>query len=231
MPKTALAIRHLAFEDLGSFAFDLRDAGYEIRYCDVGIDDLSGRNIADADLLIVLGGPIGAYEDSRYPFLREELRVITDRLTLRKATLGICLGAQLMARALGAQVYPGPEKEIGFAPICLSEEGRSSCLAALGDAPVLHWHGDTFDLPSGATLLASTDTYRNQAFSCGTYAIAFQFHPEAGGTAFERWLIGHAVELSSAGKDVCALRQNHQRFGPELRRRASVCLSQWLQQL
>jgi GMP synthase (glutamine-hydrolysing) len=229
--KTAIAIRHLAFEDLGSFEPDLRRADYEVRYCDIGIDDLSSLSTTDADLLIILGGPIGVYEESRYPFLRDELRIIADRLTLRKPTLGICLGAQLMARALGAEVYPGPEKEIGFAPVCLSEEGRKSCLASFGDVPVLHWHGDTFDLPSGATLLASTQTYGNQAFSCGAHAIAFQFHPEAGGTAFERWLIGHAVELSCAGKDVRALRDDHRRFGQELRTRASICLSKWLQQL
>jgi GMP synthase (glutamine-hydrolysing) len=104
--------------------------------------------------------------------------------------MGICLGAQLIARAAGARVYPSGVKEIGFAPITLTEAGCDSCLAAFADDPLtLHWHGDTFDLPEGATLLASTPGCRNQAFSLGPTVIGFQFHPEAGGPGFERWLI------------------------------------------
>ncbi len=231
MLKSAAVIRHLAFEDLGSFEPVLRSAEYEVRYYDVGIHDLTSPGIAEAELLIVLGGPIGAYEENTYPFLRDELRIIADRLASQRPILGICLGAQLMARALGARVYPGPVKEIGFAPITLSEAGRVSSLAALGDTPVLHWHGDTFDLPQGAALLASSEAYQNQAFSYGANAIAFQFHPEAGAIGFERWLIGHTAELNAAGKDIPGLREEYRRLGAGLRARGTACLSNWLQQL
>jgi GMP synthase (glutamine-hydrolysing) len=227
--KTAIAIRHVGFEDLGTFASVLGALGYRTHFLDVGIDSLAeSRN---ADLLIVLGGPIGAYEDDIYPFLGEEVEILRDRLARSKPTLGICLGAQLMARALGARIYPGPAKEIGFAPITLTAAGQASCLAPLSYDPVLHWHGDTFDLPEGATLLASTSICENQAFSYGPNALAVQFHPEAGGFGFERWLIGHAFELSVAKIDVPALRKESASLSATLANRANECLGIWLKQL
>ena len=106
----------------------------------------------------MLGGPIGAYEEALYPFLTDELRLIEACLHNNVPVMGICLGAQLLARALGARVYPGSAREIGIAPVTLTDPGRVSCLRHLEAAghQVLHWHGDTFDLPAGATRLAST---------------------------------------------------------------------------
>ncbi len=230
MPKTAVAIRHLAFEDLGAFEPVLVREGFDVRYRDIGLDGLARLDPLAPDLLVVLGGPISVYEEDRYPFLVEEIALLRARLAAGRPTLGICLGAQLIACALGAAVYPGPQKEIGFAPIALTEAGRASCLAAFEDAPVLHWHGDTFDLPAGAELLASTDVCRNQAFAIGRTTLAVQFHPEAGGPGFERWLIGHTLELAHAGIDVPALRAENKRLGEGLRRRAEECLARWLQQ-
>ena len=126
----------------------LRDFVVEYR------DAVDLGTIGEPDLLVVLGGPIGAYEDDLYPFLGDELALLQQRLSRGGATLGICLGAQLMARALGARVYPGPRKEIGWAPLTLSDAGRASPLRHLTAGPVLHWHGDTFDLPAGAVRLA-----------------------------------------------------------------------------
>ncbi|MEJ2118658.1 MAG: glutamine amidotransferase [Alphaproteobacteria bacterium] len=229
--QTVNVIRHLAFEDLGAFEPVLTQAGYSIRYHDIGVDDISALNPHDAGLLVVLGGPIGAYEDDKYPFLSGEIEHLAARLAADKPTMGICLGAQLMARALGARVYPGAEKEIGFAPLSLTESGRASCLGVFESEPVLHWHGDIFDLPDGATCLASTRVCPNQAFSYGANAIAFQFHPEAGGAGFERWLIGHTAELAQAGKDIPQLRAENERLAPGLKRRAETCLQQWLAQL
>jgi len=229
--KTAVAIRHLAFEDLGCFAPALARAGYKVHYFDVGVDELWALEPVKTDLIVVLGGPIGAYEDDKYPFLTEEVDILEQRLRVGRPTIGICLGAQLMARALGAKVYPGPEKEIGFAPLTLTAEGRASCLAAFSDASVLHWHGDNFELPDGAIRLASTAICENQAFAFGRNAIAFQFHPEAGAHRFERWLIGHAVELHQAGRAVEQLRAEHKALGPDLGRRAAACLEGWLAQI
>jgi GMP synthase (glutamine-hydrolysing) len=227
--KSAIAIRHVGFEDLGAFAPALRAAGYQVRYWDIGEQELWTIEPVKTDLLIVLGGPIGAYEDAVYPFLKEEISLLERRLDANRPTLGICLGAQLIVRAAGARVYPSGAKEIGFAPIRLTEAGRTSCLAPFSDAPMtLHWHGDTFDLPAGAERLASTDMCENQAFAMGPNIAGFQFHPAASAKDFEKWLVGHAAELAMAKIDVPRLRADAQTYGPELERKAQSVLSDWL---
>lgn len=230
MVKTTVAIRHVAFEDLGGFETALRERGYDVRYHDVGLDAWEDLDPLAPDLLALLGGPISVYEEDRYPFLTEELRLIQTRLAANRPTLGVCLGAQLMAKALGARVYPGPRKEIGFGPIQLTNAGQRSCLAPFGApaAVVLHWHGDTFDLPVGATRLASTADYPNQAFALGPNLLALQFHPEARAAGFERWLIGHTAELGAAGVDVNRLRADAARYSPAIERHGVACLEQWL---
>ena len=196
--KTALAIRHIAFEDLDSFAGLLAERGYAIRYLDAGYDDLTALNPLADDLLIVLGGPIGVYEDAAYPFIRTELELLQIRLQAGRPTLGICLGCQMIAQALGARVYPGEHREIGWKPLILTEAGRQSALASFADqTPVLHWHGDTFDLPEGATLLASSGLYPHQAFSWGPHTLALQFHIETTARGLERWFIGHAAQIAA----------------------------------
>ena len=231
--RTALAIRHVHFEDLGSLEPALRDAGYQIRYVDAGLDDLASLEALAPDLLVSLGGPIGAYEDELYPLLTDELRILESRLKAQRPTLGICLGSQLMARALGARVYPSGIKEIGWAPVTLSPAGRESPFRHLGEehTSVLHWHGDTFDLPKGANLLASTALCRNQAYSWGRGALAFQFHPEAIGARLEEWFIGHACEIAAAGLSVPALRADTLRHASQLMTQARKCFDEWLQSL
>ena len=227
--KTAAAIRHVHFEDLGALESALTGAGYQVQYYEAGIDDLHSRELAGCELLVVLGGPIGAYEEEKYPFLKDELTVIQKRLNFGRPAIGICLGAQLFARALGSRVYAGPGKEIGWAPITLTAAGKQSPLRFLEGVPVLHWHGDTFDLPEGAELLASTSLCRNQAFRYGKSVLAFQFHPEASTKNFERWLIGHAAEISSTtGISVTTLRSETARFAPESAPLGQQCLRQWL---
>lgn len=226
----ALAIRHVGFEHLGTIAGLLDDRGYEVRYLEAGVDDLS-RPMRTPDLLVVLGGPIGAYEEALYPALSDELRLIEAQLAAGRPLLGICLGAQLIARALGARVYPGPAKEIGWAPIRPTAAGRNSVLAPLADNDwhVLHWHGDTFDLPEGALRLAGTDIAENQAFTLGDGVLGLQFHIEVQAGEIERWLIGHAVEIAAApGVEVADLRRDTARWGPGLERAGRRCLEAWL---
>lgn len=228
--KSALAIRHVAFEDVGSLAGVLAARGIELRYAEAGVDDLAAVDAGAPDLLVVLGGPIGAYEEISYPFVLDELHLLERRLARDLPTLGICLGAQLMARALGARVYPGPAKEIGWKPLSLSDAGRASPLRHVdaGLTSMLHWHGDTFDLPAGATLLASTDLCRHQAYAWGDRALAFQCHPEARTVDLERWFIGHACEISAAGLSVGQLRENSARLGPTLEIQGALCFGEWL---
>ncbi len=229
--RRALAIRHVAFEDLGSLGDTLRRRGFEISYVEAGVDDLSGRDAAADDLVVVLGGPIGAYETENYPFLVPEIAFIERRLKAARPVIGICLGAQLMARALGARVYAGPAKEIGWSPLSLTAAGAASPLRHLApeQTEVLHWHGDTFDLPPGAELLASTASYRHQAFAIGRHALALQFHAEVTAIGLERWFIGHAVEIAGvAGLTVPRLRAETARGAERLAAQGPLCFGAWL---
>lgn len=225
------AIRHLAFEDLGAFEALFLESGLHVQYVEAGLDDLGRLDPGEGEIAVILGGPIGACDDRMYPFLKAEMAYIEGRLRRGRATMGICLGAQLIARCLGARVYPATEKEIGFFPVDLTRDGERSCLASVQCARVLHWHGDTFDLPAGAVRLASTRICENQAFSYGDNAIAFQFHPEMGATGFERWLIGHTVELAVAGKDVGELREDYEAVRYDLESQARECLRLWLREI
>ncbi len=225
--RQARVIRHVAFEDLGLFAAPLAARGWTVTYADAGIDDIAAA-IAAADLAVICGGPIGVYETDRYPFLLDELAAIEARVAAGRPTLGLCLGAQLIAAARGAPVYPGPRKEIGWGRIQLSLDGRHSALAVLADVPVLHWHGDTFDLPPNGMLLASSDLYAHQAFSIGSTVLALQFHAEADPRRIEQWLIGHAAELSAAGIDVPALRARTKNLRDRVESAAASMLNRWM---
>ncbi|WP_112943920.1 glutamine amidotransferase [Rhizobium sp. UBA1881] len=228
MTKTVLALRHVHFEDLGLFADTLTDAGYDIRYSDVGDLDFCAGDPLAPDLLVILGGPIGVYDD-HYSFLEAERTFIRTRLEGGLPTLGICLGAQLIAAALGEKVFATGLKEIGFSQLMLTDDGMSSPLKHLEDVHVLHWHGDTYSLPLGAANLASSALVEQQAFSIGENVLGLQFHPEAETDRYlERWLVGHAAELGSAGIDIAALRRDAARYGPPLATAARALLREWL---
>jgi GMP synthase (glutamine-hydrolysing) len=231
--RTAVALRHVAHEDLGILAQVLPDVGFAVAYRDTQRDDLSDPTIAAADLLIVLGGPFGAYETETYPFLAREIGILERRLARGGATLGICLGAQLMAKALGANVFPGPLKEIGWGKVDLTAEGRASALKPLGDdgAVVLHWHGDTFDLPDGATRLAANANYQNQAFSYDDRALALQFHLEADGAVLENWYTGNAGDLEAVQIPAADLRVQTMKISQAVRVRGSKIFAAWLRQI
>lgn len=231
--KQLIAIRHVGFEDLGSYHQFFEDQEFEIRYVEAGLEDLSELAPQAADLVVVLGGPIGAYEEESYPFLTKELEFIKARLNAQKPILGFCLGAQLIARALGSKVYPGPATEIGWIPLQLTDAGKHSPARHLdgGVTNMLHWHGDTFDLPEGATLLASTETCQHQIFSVGPHCLAFQCHPEADTPKIESWLIGHACELEKHSIHVRTLRKQSAEFGPALKTQGTLCIEEWLRDI
>ena len=231
--RRAVILRHVAFEDLGLLPPILREAGWGFDYREAPTDDLADPAIGQAELLVVLGGPIGVYETESYPFLRQEIALLEARLARGLPTLGICLGAQLMASALGGRVYPGAVKEIGWGAVALTEAGQSSALAPLGDpaALVLHWHGDTFDLPERATLLAGNENYPNQAFAFGRNALALQFHAEADPGGLEAWFVGHAAELAAAGMSVPALRAASAATALRLQAQAERIFGTWLRQI
>ena len=229
MTKTCLVLRHLAFEDLGTVAPVIEARGYSITTHDLGVGPLPRDAIIDADLLVVLGGPIGVYEAAIYPFLTPEIEAIRARLAAQKATLGICLGHQLIATALDAVVAPGPAKEIGWGPVLLTADGDRSALAPLRDVPVLHWHGDAAELPVGAACLAETDICRNQAFVIGRNVLALQFHIEVDPARIEQWLVGHTMELAKAGIDPRVIRADTAKHGPAMAKIGPAIVARWLE--
>jgi GMP synthase (glutamine-hydrolysing) len=228
----AVAITHVPFEDLGSLADVLAEKQFCVQTVDACTSNLAAFDFLKPDLLVVLGGPIGAYETDVYPFLTPEISGIKRRLEARLPTLGICLGAQLMAVALGGAVYPGKNgKEIGWSAIGAGAEAASCPAVSELFAPgvqVLHWHGDTFDVPPGATHLAISGLYPNQAFAVGSHALALQFHPEVQAADLERWYVGHACELGAARIDVAKLRADSQRHAPVLQETARRLWRRWL---
>lgn len=230
--RSAVAITHVGFEDLGSLETELTRAGYSIEVVDACTADLPAIGLSKPELLVVLGGPIGVYEYEAYPFLHAEIGLVRLRLAEKLPTLGICLGAQLIAAACGAAVYPGARgNEIGWGPIHAGADAalypEFSGLLTPG-LHVLHWHGDTFDLPVNSRHLARTSVYPNQAFAIGRHALGLQFHPEVTAPGLERWYVGHAAELAAAGIRVPQLRRESETFAPALEDAAQRFWREWL---
>ncbi len=228
---TAIALRHVDFEDLGLFAAPLAARGYTIDYIDTPHAPLDREAVAAADVLVVLGGPMAAYETDRYPWLADELAAIERRLAAGRPTLGVCLGAQLMARALGATVARAPAVELGWSPLTLSAAGLESPLAGLDGVAVLHWHGDRFNLPPGAVGLAATPPCPHQAFAVGRHALALQFHAEVDPARIEAWIAGNSADLAAAGIAPEALRAATVAYGPRVAAVAPAMIDAWLDRL
>lgn len=147
------------------------------------------RDTSDLEGLIVMGGPMNVDEVHKYPFLRDEVRLIEKMISENKPVLGICLGAQLIAKALGSKVYPNKHKEVGWHPIQLTREGKidSHMKHFPAETTVLHWHGDTFDLPKDTTHLARSKKCENQAFRYGDNVYGLQFHLEVTPGMVKSW--------------------------------------------
>ncbi|NBC03992.1 MAG: amidotransferase [Bacteroidetes bacterium] len=169
--------QHIAFEGLGSIEVWLKENGYEITKTHF-FESTYLPKTDNIDLLIVLGGPMSVNDEEEYPWLISEKEFIRDAIKADIPVLGICLGAQLIASALGSKVYPNPEKEIGWFPVEGLEPGDSSTFQFQSSFECFHWHGETFDLPPGATLLAKNEVCKNQAFQLGDSVIGLQFHLE-----------------------------------------------------
>lgn len=175
-----IVLRHTQAEGLGLLANALRDLGVHNRYLDVPRGDALPKDVRSVGGVIVLGGPMGAYESDQHGFLKTETAFIEKAIEAGRPVLGVCLGAQLIAQVLGARVYPGERREVGWAPVELTEDGKDDPLfAGLGDAfTVFHLHGDTYELPPDAVNLARSPLYEQQAFRWGDTVYGFQFHLE-----------------------------------------------------
>ena len=182
-------LQHVPFEGLGSIEDWLRansDTITSTRF----FESWHLPEPKEIDHLIILGGPMSVHDVVAYPWLAAELQFIHQCLEAHIPTLGICLGAQLIAKACGAQVYPNPHKEIGWFPIMGTGSERPDTFAFPASQNVFHWHGETFDLPSGAQLLAHSSACRHQAFQRGRSVLGLQFHLETTPTSAQA-LVAH----------------------------------------
>ncbi len=174
-------LQHHPVENLGTIADALEGAALAWQYVRVADGQPVPANMKGAGGLIVMGGPMGVYQTDRYPWLRDEMRLIEDAMKLNLPVLGVCLGAQILAAALGAKVDRNPNgKEIGWHPIRLHDSAKDDRLMRGLPATMtpFHWHGDIFDLPPGAISLASSEKTPCEAFRMGDQAYGFQFHFE-----------------------------------------------------
>ncbi len=227
--KTALIVRHVPREGAAGFLAPIEAAGFHIDRIDVADPAFAGVDLCAPDLLIMMGGPMGVYEADIHPWIPLQIAKLAQRLEKDRATLGVCLGSQMIAAALGARVYPGPVVELGFAPLHVHGPGRTSPVRHLDGVPVLHWHSDTFDLPDGVDLLASTRHYPHQAFRRGANLLALQCHAEMGeDPRFADWLTHFWADLDSATQCPVALRRDHDVHGPQAVAAGRAMIGEWL---
>jgi GMP synthase (glutamine-hydrolysing) len=182
-----IAFRHGPLEGLGWIARALEAHGFRYEYADLCVSRTAVSGITDADALIFLGGSMSANDELHA--IRREIEYIQDAIRRRKPVLGVCLGAQLIAKALGARVYPSSEKEIGWAPVRFMDAAQRDPLfhGVSGSEVVFHWHGETFELPGSAELLASSAACRHQAFRLGDRIYGLQFHLEVDPVMITQW--------------------------------------------
>ena len=227
--KTALIVRHVPREGAAGFLPPIEASGYHIERIDVADPAFAAADLNAPDLLIMMGGPMGVYETDIHPWIPLQINKLAQRLDHDRATLGVCLGSQMIAAALGARVYPGHAIELGFHPLDLHPAGLESPVRHLADVPVLHWHSDTFDLPDGVELLASSRLYPHQAFRRGSNLLALQCHAEMGlDPRFEDWLTHFWADLDTAGQCGKALRADHDQHGPAAVAAGQRMIADWL---
>lgn len=196
-----ILVQHAEHEEAGPLGPALVDCGLTIRTVRTFAGDPVPCAAGEAAGIVLMGGPMGVYESDRHPHLKDEIALAADALKRGLPILGICLGSQILAAAAGARVHEGPVKEIGWFPVTLSAAGRVDPL--LGAFPpetvFFHWHGDTFDLPRGAVLLASSGLYPHQAFRLGARAWGVQFHPEVTPEMVDRFVAAGGAESAAFG--------------------------------
>ncbi len=231
-PKTALIVRHVPYEGLAGFRAPIENAGYALDRIDVDAPDFPDADLVSPDLVILMGGPMGVGESEDHPWIPHEIERLKARLDADRPTLGVCLGAQMIASALGADVYSGPEREIGFYPLALTPAGAETPLRHLDGTRVLQWHGDTFDLPPDTEWLAQTDRYRHQAFRRGKSVLALQCHAEMGlDPRIDAWIAQSREDLEAAGLCGDRLRIDYYRHGPDAVVAGQKMISAWLGEL
>lgn len=190
-------IQHVPFESPGYILEWAQDKGFNTSFSRMYEND-PFPPVASIDWLVVMGGPMGVHDEAEYPWLAGEKRYIRSAIDAGKKLLGICLGSQLIADVLGARVYKNDQKEIGWWPLQTIDTKHPLTKNFPSQFNVFHWHGDTFDLPPGATLLFSTEACKNQGYLVGTRIAALQFHMEVNESLVAQMMQHGKSELTEA---------------------------------
>ncbi len=216
---SVLIVKNIPAEGPGTIEEYLKKKGTPYKI----VEFSKGEQAADIEgysHLVVMGAPMAVYERDRYPYLRTEADLIRDFIERGKAVLGICLGAQMIAHALGAKVYPGGIKEIGWYRVEITPEGMGDPVfsnLSVNSTPwadVFQWHGDTFDLPEKAVRVSTSETYQNQAFRYGNSVYALQFHVEVTPEMIKEWF------ENEKGFDIDSMLNRTDNIYPEYYKRA-----------
>lgn len=200
-PLSVQVFQHVPFEGLGSMEPWFAGRGHRLAHVRLFAGEIPAG--PDADWIIVMGGPMGVHDEAEFPWLKAEKAALRAGLDRGAAVLGICLGAQLMAHVLGAEVKPNASKEIGWFPVGLSEAAKTTWLGRVFPERFtpFHWHGDTFGIPAGAVPLGSSSACANQGFLWGERALGLQFHPEVTAASQAALMRECGSELSIAGTE------------------------------
>ncbi len=206
-------IQHEAFEDIGCIYDWIHERNHEINYTYIYQNQELPKKL-DFDFLIIMGGSASVYETSEYPWIIKEVELIKNAMNASKKILGICLGSQLIARSLGAEVFAASQQEIGWFKIEFNKTDLKNLSFLPDNITTFHWHGDTYNLPSGAIRLASSNFTKEQGFLYGKNTMALQFHPEMTYKSIDEIVQGIGSNLPSAGGSVQSITQINQ--GKEL---------------
>lgn len=222
-------LQHIHCETLGIIADVLESTGISPHYVRPFEGQPVPKEMGNAVGLIVMGGPMGVYDHPQYPFLMDERRLIEKALHKEKPVMGVCLGSQLLAATLGAPVTKGKRKEIGWYPVTLLESAKTDRLWA-GVVPsfiAYHWHGDIFDLPRGAVLLASSESTECQAFRYGHNAYGLLFHMEVTGKIIQNMVETFMGELQAPGIDGSEIIRKVKNYLPRLQSVGGLVFRRW----
>lgn len=224
-----LVVQHAAVESVGLIGEILRARGHTLRILRAFLGEVLPGSLEGVAGLVLMGGPMGVYEEDRYPFLRAGLRLIEEALRRDLPILGVCLGSQLLAAALGARVRPGSHPEVGWLPVELEEAAAEDRL--FSGLPrrfvAFHWHGDVFDVPAGATGLARSERTPHQAFRYGDRAYGLLFHLEVDGSTVRAMVEAFPEDLLRAGVDPEEVSSAAERYLPGLRSCGAVVFGRW----
>ena len=207
-------LQHAAFENPGTILEWIAVNNHTISYTYFFNQNFSFPSLDDIDVLLVMGGIMNVYEEQQFPWLKEEKQFIKAAAGAGKKIIGICLGSQLVAAALGARVYKNKETEIGFFPVSFTHAAMQHQLFSHFKNPynVFQWHGDTFDLPANAILIASSEICKHQAYLAGDNILGLQFHFEINETIIEDMLLHDGHELQQHGASIHTPQQIRKNF-------------------